>query len=65
MCWLKKFIKDVLWINIARQVDLEKIEQTRKLKLPGFGYANESKRIAHRMRWQRLWKALLSTERGN
>ncbi|EGW41095.1 penicillin-binding transpeptidase domain-containing protein [Desulfosporosinus sp. OT] len=42
---LAKLNKDVLWINIARQVDLEKIEQIRKLKLPGFGYANESKRI--------------------
>ncbi|HEY8910011.1 MAG TPA: penicillin-binding transpeptidase domain-containing protein [Desulfosporosinus sp.] len=42
---LDKLNKGVLWISLAHQVDLEKADKIRNLKIPGFGFADESNRI--------------------
>ncbi len=42
---LDKLDKDLAWINIAHQVELEKVEKIQALKLPGIGFDNEQKRV--------------------
>lgn len=42
---LDKLDKDLAWINIAHQVELEKVEKIQALKLPGIGFSNEQKRV--------------------
>jgi stage V sporulation protein D (sporulation-specific penicillin-binding protein) len=42
---LEKLNKDLAWVNIAHQVDLEKVAAIQSLKLPGIGFNNEQKRV--------------------
>lgn len=42
---LEKLKKDLAWVSLAHQVDLEKVEQIQKLKIPGVGFNNEQKRV--------------------
>lgn len=42
---LEKLNKDLQWVSIANQVDLEKVEQIKALKLPGIGFSDQQKRV--------------------
>ncbi|AGA69344.1 cell division protein FtsI/penicillin-binding protein 2 [Desulfitobacterium dichloroeliminans LMG P-21439] len=42
---LEKLNKDLSWVNIANQVDLEKAEEIKALKLPGIGYSDQQRRV--------------------
>jgi cell division protein FtsI (penicillin-binding protein 3)/stage V sporulation protein D (sporulation-specific penicillin-binding protein) len=42
---LDKLDKDLAWISIAHQVELEKVEKIQALKIPGIGFNNEQKRV--------------------
>lgn len=42
---LEKLDKDLAWISIAHQVELEKVEKIQALKLPGIGFSDEQKRV--------------------
>jgi stage V sporulation protein D (sporulation-specific penicillin-binding protein) len=42
---LDKLNKDLAWISLAHQVDLQKVEQIKALNLPGIGFTDEQKRV--------------------
>ncbi|MGE4272854.1 MAG: penicillin-binding protein [Desulfitobacterium sp.] len=42
---LEKLNKDLSWVNIANQVDMEKAEEIKALKLPGIGYSDQQRRV--------------------
>jgi cell division protein FtsI (penicillin-binding protein 3)/stage V sporulation protein D (sporulation-specific penicillin-binding protein) len=42
---LDKLNKDLKWVSLAHQVDLEKVEQIKALKIPGVGFNDEQKRV--------------------
>ncbi|AFM41852.1 cell division protein FtsI/penicillin-binding protein 2 [Desulfosporosinus acidiphilus SJ4] len=42
---LGKLNKDLLWISLAHQVDLQKADQIMALKIPGVGTTDEEKRV--------------------
>ena len=48
---LDKLNKDVLWISLAHQLDITKADKIRDLKIPGFGFADESKRVYPQNSW--------------
>lgn len=42
---LGKLNKDLAWVSLAHQVDLEDVEKIQELKLPGIGFSDEQKRV--------------------
>ncbi|WP_041484142.1 penicillin-binding protein [Desulfitobacterium metallireducens] len=42
---LDKLNKDLAWVSLAHQVDLEKVEKIQALKIPGVGFEDEQKRV--------------------
>jgi len=42
---LDKLNKDLAWISLAHQVDIQKADKIKALKIPGVGYSEEEKRV--------------------
>lgn len=42
---LEKLNKDLDWVSLAHQVDLNQVEQIQALNIPGVGFNNEQKRV--------------------
>ncbi|MCB8816339.1 PASTA domain-containing protein [Desulfosporosinus sp. SRJS8] len=42
---LDKLNKDLAWISLAHQVDIQKADEINALKIPGVGYSEEEKRV--------------------
>lgn len=42
---LDKLNKDLLWVSLAHQVDIQKADQIMALKIPGVGQSDEEKRV--------------------
>lgn len=48
---LEKLNEDKEWVNLAHQVDMNKADQIRQLKVPGIGFTDEQKRVYPMNSW--------------